>query len=315
MKKIFLLIVVFLSFMLIHAQDTIEFPNYTNGVFQGSARGYNGIITVKVTVSEHKIQSIKIVESPKYEKPEPFTLVSQQIIATQNLKDIDVISGATITSQALIKAVRDALSSASPEGKETETKKTEALKPQYSSEKITLGSRIMVPTPVWVIGSYDTLGKPNMMTAAWVGVSCSRPRCVTISLRKATYTYGNIMTNKAFTVNIPSEKHLEAVKYFGSVSGRDVDKLSEIGYTAVPGDSVYAPYLKESAISLECKVLHTLEVGLHTMFIGEIRDVKADPSVLDEQKRLKAEALQPVFFNPSTGQLYQLGKPLGPVFH
>lgn len=314
MKKLCLVTFILISYLLVSAWRYIPDDKYPNGEFQGSAQGYSGMITVEVTVSEHKIQSIQIVESPKYEKPEPFQLVSQQIIDTQSLENIDVISGATITSQALIKAVQNALSSASPEGKKTETKKTEALKPQTSSEKISLGSRIMVPTPVWVIGSYDTLGKPNMMTAAWVGVSCSQPRCVTVSLRKATYTYGNIMANKAFTVNIPSEKHLKAVRYFGSVSGRDVDKLSEIGYTAVPGDSVYAPYLKESAISLECKVLHTLKVGLHTMFIGEIRDVKADSSVLDENKRLKAEALQPLFFNPSTGHLYQLGKSLGPAF-
>jgi len=314
MKKSCLITLILICSLLIVAWKMIPDDTYPNGVFQGSARGYNGMITVKVTVSEHQITSIQIVESPEYEKPDPFNTLPQQIIANQDLEDIDVISGATITSQALINAVRNALSSASAGGKETETKKTEALNPQKSSEKISLGSRIMVPTPVWVIGSYDTLGKPNMMTAAWVGVSCSRPRCVTISLREATYTYGNIMANKAFTVNILSEEHLDAVKYFGSVSGRDVDKLAETGYTAVSGDSVKAPYLQESNISLECKVLHTLKVGLHTMFIGEIRDVKADPAVLDENNKLKLEVLKPVFFVPSNGEFYRLGTSLGPVF-
>lgn len=312
MKKIMYVTLFCISCLLLIAMNINDSEHYPNGVFHGSAQGYNGMITVKVTVSENKIQSIDLIDSPKYEKSEPFTILPKLIIANQTLKDIDLVSGATITSQAFIKAVQNALSTAYSE---EQSLKIAATPPSKNiSRKISLGPQIMVPTPVWMIGSYDTLGKANMMTAAWVGVSCSRPRCVTISLRKATYTYGNIMANQAYTVNIPSEKHLKAVKYFGSVSGRDVDKLSEIGYTAVPGDSVNAPYLKESAISLECKVLHTLEVGLHTMFIGEILDVKADTSVLDENKRLKAEALKPLFFIPSTGQLYQLGKSLGPAF-
>ncbi|MFO7890530.1 MAG: flavin reductase [bacterium] len=312
MKKIIYITLLCISCFFLMAMNINDTDHYANGVFQGSAQGYNGMITVKVTVSENKIQSIDLIDSPKYEKSEPLKILPKLIIANQTLKDIDLISGATVTSQALIKAVQNALSSASSEDQSPKINDTPPLK--VTSRKISLGPQIMVPTMVWMIGSYDTLEKANMMTAAWVGVSCSRPRCVTISLRKATYTYGNIMANQAYTVNIPSKKHLKAVKYFGSVSGRDVDKLAEMGYTAVPGDSVNAPYLKESAISLECKVLHTLEVGLHTMFIGEIRDVKADPSVLDENKRLKAEALQPVFFNPSTGQLYQLGKSLSPAF-
>ena len=68
-------------------------------------------------------------------------------------------------------------------------------------KKISLGAEISLLTPVWVIGSYDKANKPNMMTAAWVGICCSQPPCVTVSLRKATYTYHNIMAKKAFTVD------------------------------------------------------------------------------------------------------------------
>ena len=56
--------------------------------------------------------------------------------------------------------------------------------------KKSFGARTLVfPTPVWVVGTYDPAGKPNVMTAAWGGICCSSPPCVAVSLRKATYTY------------------------------------------------------------------------------------------------------------------------------
>ncbi len=93
--------------------------------------------------------------------------------------------------------------------------------------KKSLGAKTLVyPTPVFVVGSYDANGKPNVMTASWGGICCSQPPCVAGSLRKATATYGNIVARKAFTISIPSEAHVQAVDYFGLVSGRNVDKLT-----------------------------------------------------------------------------------------
>ena len=67
--------------------------------------------------------------------------------------------------------------------------------------KKSLGPKTLIyPTPVWVVGTYDKEGKPNVMTIAWGGICCSKPPCVAISLRKATYSYGNIVERKAFTL-------------------------------------------------------------------------------------------------------------------
>ena len=67
---------------------------------------------------------------------------------------------------------------------------------------------IVYPAPILIVGTYDKSGKPNVMTAAWGGICSSKPPCVTVSLRKATYSYGNIVENKAYTINIPSEKYV-----------------------------------------------------------------------------------------------------------
>ena len=114
----------------------------------------------------------------------------------------------------------------------------------------------------------------------------SRP-VVTVSLRKATYTYGNIMEQKAYTVSIPSQDFIREADYFGIASGRDEDKFFASGLTPVKSDLVNAPYIKEFPLSLECRLLHTLEVGLHTLFIGEILDVKAEESILGDDGKTR----------------------------
>ena len=79
---------------------------------------------------------------------------------------------------------------------------------------------LIFPAPVWCVGSYDKNGNPNIMTIAFGGICCSKPPCVTISLRKATYTYGNIMERGAYTLSVPSEAYVKEADYFGIVSGR-----------------------------------------------------------------------------------------------
>ena len=180
-------------------------------------------------------------------------------------------------------------------------------------KKKSLGARTILPSPVWVIGSYDKNGQANAMTSAWAAICCSRPPCVTISLRKETYTYSNIMEKKAFTVNIPAASQAAYAAYFGSVSGRDVNKFVATGLTPVKSDLVEAPYIKEFPLILECRLKQTLEIGSHTMFIGEIVDVKADENILTEEGALDLEKFRGFFFQPGRGKFYQYGEFLGDV--
>src|SRR3989339_86899 len=141
---------------------------------------------------------------------------------------------------------------------------------------------LIFPAPVWCVGSYDADGHPNVMTIAWGGICCSKPPCVTISLRQATYTYGNIIKRQAYTLSVPSVRYVQAADYFGMVSGRKVNKFKETGLTPIKSDLVDAPYVEEFPMILECRVIHHYEIGLHTHFVGEILDVKVDEDVLGD---------------------------------
>lgn len=173
---------------------------------------------------------------------------------------------------------------------------------------------IVFPTPVFIIGAYDSEGKPNMMAVAWGGICCSRPPSIAISLRAATHTHASITARQAFTVNIAPERYVAEADYVGIVSGRDVDKFARTGLTPVQSELVDAPYIAEYPVVLECKLSHILELGLHTLFVGEILDVKAEASVYDEDGRISIEKVRPLLWAPDGGGYYGIGQYLGPAF-
>jgi flavin reductase (DIM6/NTAB) family NADH-FMN oxidoreductase RutF len=181
--------------------------------------------------------------------------------------------------------------------------------------KKSLGAKtILYPTPVLVVGTYDLQGKPNVMTAAWGGICCSEPPCVAVSLRKATCSYHNIVHRKAFTISLPSERYVKDADYFGIVSGRTDDKFAAAELRPVRSDLVDAPYVQEFPLVLECRLLHTFELGLHTQFVGEILDVKADEVVLGEGGVPDLERLLPIVFAPAVKAYYGIGRRLGKAF-
>jgi flavin reductase (DIM6/NTAB) family NADH-FMN oxidoreductase RutF len=173
---------------------------------------------------------------------------------------------------------------------------------------------IIYPAPVLVVGTYDAEGKPNVMTAAWGGICCSSPPCVAVALRKATYTYGNIVRQRVFTINIPSEKHARCADYFGIVSGNKTDKFAVSGLTPRKSTLVNAPSIEEFPFVLECTLIHQIEIGLHTQFIGEILDIKAEEGVLDEKGMPDIEKVRPFFYAPKANAYYRMGEFLGEAF-
>ncbi len=170
------------------------------------------------------------------------------------------------------------------------------------------------PTPVWLVGTFDETGKPNAMTAAWGGVCCSDPPCVAVSLRKARHSYAGIVRHNAFTVSIPSEEHVKEADYFGIASGAKVDKFAATGLTAVRSDLVDAPYVGEFPLVVECRLLHTFDLGAHTQFVGEILDVKADEAVLGEDGFPEMEKMRPMSFAPGANTYYGVGGLIGKAF-
>lgn len=163
----------------------------------------------------------------------------------------------------------------------------------------------LYPQPAMVIGSYDKEGKPNIMTAAWIGICNSDPLSIAVSMRPATYSYDNVTETRSFTVNVPSSQLAKYVSYAGRYSGRDVDKFKETGLTPVRGEFVNAPYVKEFPIVIECEVTAIHELGSHRQFIGKVIDVKADEAILDASGNVDLGLLNPIIY--AGGSFYETG--------
>jgi len=193
--------------------------------------------------------------------------------------------------------------------------KYERMQDRRKPVKKSFGSKPLVhPAPVWIVCTYDDDRKPNAMAVAYAGICCSQPPCVTVSLRKATYTYGNIIARKAYTINVPSEAQVVEADYVGIASGRDVDKFAVTGLTPVKSKLVDAPYIDEFPLVLECKLLHTFEIGKHTQFIGEIIDVKVEEDVIGTDGFPDMRKIKPIIYAPSNRVYFGIGKYLGDAY-
>jgi len=119
------------------------------------------------------------------------------------------------------------------------------------------------------------------------------------------------MHNNAFTINIPSVSSVKEADYAGIYSGKNEDKFNALGLTPAKSDVVNAPYVKEFPVVLECEVLKVVEIGLHTQFIGEIKDIKADERILDENGLPDITKVKPFIYDAAGPGYYALGDFLG----
>jgi flavin reductase (DIM6/NTAB) family NADH-FMN oxidoreductase RutF len=181
--------------------------------------------------------------------------------------------------------------------------------------KKSLGAATLAyPLPAWVVGSYDSNGRPNVMTAAWGGICCSQPPALCVAIRPNRYTFQGLTGRQAFTVSVPSADQVEAVDYFGLVSGKDTDKFAATGLTPVQSEHVDAPFIDEFPMVLECRLMKTVEIGAHILCVGEIMDVKVDEHALGENGRPDMSLLKPVVYDSGRQAYFGIGKCLAKAF-
>lgn len=175
-------------------------------------------------------------------------------------------------------------------------------------------STLAQPAPVWAVGSYDENGKPNAMIAAWGGICGSDPACLTVSVRPGRHTFAGIMKHRAFTVSVCPASLVAEADYLGMISGRKTDKFADTGLTPVASDCVNAPYIEEFPLVVECELRETVDLGVHVMCVGEIRDVKCDADKLVDGKYPDPEKILPLVYAPGTSGYFTVGERIAKGF-
>ena len=165
------------------------------------------------------------------------------------------------------------------------------------------------PLPVVMVSCGD-MNKSNIITVAWTGIiNTDKPMCY-ISVRKERYSHDIIAKNKEFVINLTNKQLTYATDWCGVRTGAKVDKFKEMHLTKEKGKFVKCPLIKESPVSIECKVVEIKELGSHDMFIADVVNVRADDRNLNpETGKLELAEANPLVY--VHGGYYELGEKIG----
>lgn len=171
------------------------------------------------------------------------------------------------------------------------------------------GGNMLNPLPAVMVSSTDKAGNKNILTVAWCGNVCTNPPILYISVRPERHSYNMIKETGEFVVNLVNKELTYACDYCGVKSGKDHDKFKELNLTPIESKYVKAPTIKESPVSLECKVREIIPLGSHHMFIADILGVTVDSKYMDSNGRFNFEESNPIAY--SHGEYYTLGEYVG----
>lgn len=166
----------------------------------------------------------------------------------------------------------------------------------------------LYPMPVLVVAAYDENGRANAMTAAWGGIVDTK--LLGICLSASHKTTQNIFATGAYTVSVATLERMVEVDYIGTTSANTVrDKLVRSGLHTTKSAFVNAPVIDELPLTLECRLVsYDKSTGF---LIGEIVNVSADESILNERGNVDVAKLNPITYDPMNHHYLALGQQVG----
>ena len=164
------------------------------------------------------------------------------------------------------------------------------------------------PLPA-VMVSCGTMEESNIITVAWTGIINTDPAMCYISVRPTRHSYEMIKKTGEFVINLTTKDLAYATDWCGVKTGAKVDKFKEMKLTKEKANFVNCPMIKESPVSVECKVKEIRELGSHHMFVAEILGINADEKYINENAAFDISKCDLIAY--SNGNYYSLGKKIG----
>ena len=115
------------------------------------------------------------------------------------------------------------------------------------------------PIPA-VMVSCGNMEKSNIITVSWTGILNTNPAMCYISVRPERHSYNIIKSTGEFVINLTTKDLAYATDWCGVKSGKNVDKFKEMKLTKEKLNFVKCPAIKESPVSIECKVKEIKEL-------------------------------------------------------
>ena len=164
------------------------------------------------------------------------------------------------------------------------------------------------PLPA-VMVSCGTMEESNIITVAWTGIINTDPAMCYISVRPTRHSYEMIKKTGEFVINLTTKDLAYATDWCGVKTGAVADKLKDLTLTKEKANFVNCPMIKESPVSVECKVKEIRELGSHHMFVAEILGINADEKYINENGAFDISKCDLIAY--SNGNYYSLGKKIG----
>ena len=164
------------------------------------------------------------------------------------------------------------------------------------------------PLPA-VMVSCGTMEESNIITVAWTGIINTDPAMCYISVRPTRHSYEMIKKTGEFVINLTTKDLAYATDWCGVKTGAKVDKFKEMKLTKEKANFVNCPMIKESPVSVECKVKEIRELGSHHMFVAEKLGINADEKYINENGAFDISKCDLIAY--SNGNYYSLGKKIG----
>ena len=126
------------------------------------------------------------------------------------------------------------------------------------------------PEPAVFVIAKDANGKANPMTVGWFSVVSGSPPMFSVAIVPKRHTAGAIRHSKCFTVVFPTCDMGAEALYFGTKSGRDVDKLEVTKVKTESAKQIDSIILTDAEANFECVLENEIAVGDHILFIGKV---------------------------------------------
>lgn len=170
------------------------------------------------------------------------------------------------------------------------------------------GGTFIYPIPA-VMVSCGTMEESNIITVAWTGILNTNPAMCYISVRPERFSHDIIKESGEFAINLTTRQLAYATDWCGVKSGRDVDKFKAMKLTKEKANIISVPLIKESPVSVECKVKEIVPLGSHDMFVAEIVAIDADEKYIDEKGAFDISKCDLIAY--ANGGYYPLEKKIG----
>lgn len=168
----------------------------------------------------------------------------------------------------------------------------------------------LFPMPVLMISTYGEDGTVDVMNMAWGGICAEN--MVALNIDEEHKTAENIKKRMAFTLSIADAAHLDEADFFGIATGNKMaDKFARSGLHAVKSTRVDAPIVEEFPVTLECRAVELQHTCYGFRVLGEIVNVLADDSVLDEQGKVDPVKVNAFVFDQFQNGYYKVGEKIG----